>query len=469
MDPRTFTVKPCPAAYATKSNADISNAVSIRRDFFNSVGKIGDLQVLNSVGAGSIGTGLRTLASISNSIRTGCGSIPSSIGDSLDKGASWVLEHIGIAPTFIETLQSLHPEVANQAWSQAQVIFDNIQSGYFKTTDIPFYLQDFQNLERLAKGVFTPGNDRLNSLSSFCEASPYAVDMIARAPKYKFLFMVQFVTASGYSELDEVMRGMAFVVKKSSRPKISYKTEEVNFYNYRTKLITRAEFDEITMSFHDDILNNTTTFYTSYLRAMSPITNISPDSIPTHSSLEQQGMNFSNKLLQNQQDIPFKVNQYAATIGPLNNGNKQSIFKEIKLYHVFDSGNQVTTYHFINPRITQLIPDDVDMSAGSEGNELSLTFSYDNIYVHTQPMSELDSTFRGAQSDAFYQLRYNDTASAMKGPNNSGIAPFGPPASGSNTCDPLSFVNTKGNDGTIIEDTLNSAINDFMTVPLTNG
>ena len=63
MDPRTFTVKPCPASYAAKSSADIGNASSLRRDFFNSVGKLGDLQVLNSIGAGSIGTGLRTLGS----------------------------------------------------------------------------------------------------------------------------------------------------------------------------------------------------------------------------------------------------------------------------------------------------------------------------------------------------------------------------------------------------------------------
>jgi hypothetical protein len=74
MDPRSFTVSPCPAAYLGKSAADIGNSISSSRNFFNAVGKVGDLQVLNSIGAADIGTGLRTLASISNSIRTGCGS-----------------------------------------------------------------------------------------------------------------------------------------------------------------------------------------------------------------------------------------------------------------------------------------------------------------------------------------------------------------------------------------------------------
>lgn len=443
MDPRTFTVKPCPGAYAAKSAADIGSASSTRRDFFNSVGKVGDLEVLNSVGAGAVGTGLRTLASVSNSIRTGCGSLPTVIGDSLDQGANWVLGHMGIAPTVIESLQGLNPAIANQAFGQAKQIYENVKNGHFKITDIPYHLQDFQNLERLARGIYTAGDDRLNSLSSSCEASPYAIDLVARAPKYKFLFLVQFVAAPGYDRLNSALQGMAFVVKKSTRPHITTHTEDVNYYNFRTKVVTKTEFDEMTMTFHDDILNNTTKFYTAYSRAISPITNIAPNEVPTHGSLESRGMDFSGNTLASQYEgIP--TSSYAASSGVTSGNTKQSIFKEIVLYHVFDNGGQVTAYHFITPRITQLAPDDVDMSVGNEGNELSVNFVYDSVYTETKTMAELNDLFIGAQSTAFYQLRNNDAASAMRGPNPNGINPYGPQTSGGPACDPMSPVNTKG-------------------------
>ena len=92
-DPRSnlFSVKPCAPQNAPKSLAAASKATSERKEFFGALGKIGDLEVLNSVGAGKIGEGLRVLASVSNTIRTGCGSLPTSIGSSLDAGANWAL------------------------------------------------------------------------------------------------------------------------------------------------------------------------------------------------------------------------------------------------------------------------------------------------------------------------------------------------------------------------------------------
>lgn len=452
MDPRNFTIKPCPGAYAPKSGADISNASSTRRSFGNAVGKIGDLAVLNSVGAGSIGTGLRTLAHVSNSIRTGCGALPSVIGDSLDQGANWVLGHIGVAPTIIQSLQGLNPGVANQAWSQAQQIYQQIQNGHFKATDIPFYLQDFQNLERLARGIYTPGDDRSNALSSVCEASPYAIDLIPRGPKYKFLFLVEFLPSAGYSELDSILRGMAFVVKKSSRPKVTYEMEDVNYYNFRTKITTRTEFGEMSMTFHDDILNNTTKVYSAYMKAMSPIANKRPQSMVNSDTMEVSGMSFvDNTLVTGDSAIENGIpgNNYTASLGPLANDNKQ-IFRKINLYHVFDNGTKATIYTFTNPRISSMAPDDVDMSIGSEGNELTINFVYDAVYVtEDMPMSELNDTFVAAQTNAFYQLRNNATAESV-GPSNSGILPYGPNATGQSSCDPLSSTDTRGSNSGLL-------------------
>ena len=414
-----FSVKPCTGPYMNKSVASINNSQSLQRDFFNSIGKIGDVSVLNGIAGGSIGMGLRTLASASNSIRTGCGSLPTTIGSSLEAGANWVLNSIGIAPSIISILQPFHPQIANQAIGQAQKLFEQIQQGHFKASDIPGYIGDFQNLERLLRGVYTPGNDRLNSLRPRCDASPYAIDLLSRSPKYKFLFVVQFVLEPGYSMLQDSMNGMAFVVKKTSRPNIKYTTEDVNYYNFRTKVITKTEFDEMTMSFHDDGLNNTHDFYTACMQAMSPITNnkqwISPD------RLEVMGMNFNQK-----------NSNYSASLGLLAEDSKQQLFKEIVLYHVFDWGNKTNVYHFFNPRISHLQPDDLDMSEGSSLSELIMTFNYDYVYVETVDSKSIK--WEDLQTGAVYPLRYNDDGASVRGPNQKGLNPYGTPfeVSGSN-------------------------------------
>lgn len=455
-DPRTFSVKQCPPAYAAKSGAGIGSATSARRDFGNSVGKIGDLEVLNSVGAGSIGKGLRNLASISNSIRTGCGALPTSIGSSIDAGANWVLEQTGIGSPVVDALRGFNPGVANTAWGQAKAVFEQVSQGGFKATDIPSVLQDFQNLERLGRNIFTPGrDDAQSSLGGACEASPYAIDLIARAPKYKFLFIVEFIPTPSYAALaigGIPVLEMAFTVKKSSRPNIKFQTEDVNYYNYRSQFVTKTTFEEMTMSFHDDIRNAATQFYNAYLKAVSPIANIDPKAGGAHSSiLEGQGMDFSYEESTGAGTLnrPFAIvdeissNMYSGSSGPLA-GDEKTIFGRINLYHVFDYGRRMTVYSFINPRITTLTPDDLDMSVGNEGSELSITFSYDSVYVDPDVDLATNNTYgniRDKQPGAVYQMKYNGTAGTV-GPNPQGIDPFGVPTSGSQSCDPMSTINT---------------------------
>lgn len=452
-DPRTYTVKQCPPAYAARSGAGIGSATSARRDFANSVGKIGDLEVLNSVGGGSIGKGLRNLASISNAIRTGCGALPTAIGSSVDAGATWVLEQTGIASTAVDVLRGFHPGIANQAYGQAKAVFDQVKQGTFKSTDIPSVLQDFQNLERLARNIFVPGRgDAQSSLGGVCEASPYAVDLIARAPKFKFLFIVEFIPNPAYAAL--VVGGipvleMAFTVKKSSRPNIKFQTEDVNYYNYRTSNITKTTFEEMSMSFHDDIRNAATQFYTAYLKAISPIANIDPSGGHTNSSaLEGRGMDFKDNL-----NVPYGIvdeissHRYASSSGTLA-GDEKTVFSRINLYHVFDYGNRMTVYNFINPRITSLTPDDLDMSS-SEGSELSITFNYDSVFVDPEvdlSTSNKYGNIRDKQPNAIYQMQYHGSTATM-GPNNNGLDPFGVSTSGSSTCDPLNKTDTKSSGG----------------------
>lgn len=463
-DPRTFTVKQCPPAYAQKSGASIASATSTRRDFFNSIGKIGDLEVLNSVGGGKVGSGLRTLASISNSIRVGQGSLPSSIGSSLESGANWVLETTGIAPTVVSTLQAFNPNVVNQAYGQAKNVFQTVKQGTFRSKDIPGVLQDFQNLERLTRSIFTPGNsDVYTALGHRCEASPYAIDMIKRAPKYKFLFIVQFVAAggtnSGYGTLgaEGGPLDMAFVVKRTTRPVPRFTYEDVNYYNFRTKSLIKTEFEDMTMSFHDDQLNYASKFYHAYTRATIPITGRSPDQ-GNPSILEQMGMDFQGgSFVANEIAGSIPANTYAASSGLLFEDRKH-IFKEIRVYHLHDYGHKMNVWRFLNPQITTIQLDDLDMSDGSNGTELSLSFNYDSVYLDPDVdlQSDVEYNIDMLQRGAFYPLRYN-------GPTSTQYASSGT-ANATGQSAALSALNTTTNAVRSVRSEVTKAVTNLSTV-----
>lgn len=447
-DPRTFTVKQCEPSYAQKSGAAIANSSAGRRDFFNSLGKVGDLQVLNSVGGGTVGKGLRTLSSISNSIRGGQGALPTSIGSSLDSGANWVLAQTGIASTTVDVVRGFNPAVANQAYGQAKSIFTSVKNGTFTSpTGIPGALQDLQNLERLGRNIYTPGSgDVQTSLGEHCDASPYAVDLVARAPKYKFLFVVQFIAEAGYGALgghDFGPLDMAFTVKRSSRPNVKFHYEDVNYYNFRSKVITRSEFEEMTMSFHDDTLNFASQFYHAYVRAMAPITGIE-DSGSKSDLLEQGGMDFKDNTLKTGEIInQIPASTYAASTGTLANDSKQ-VFSEIRVYHLFDNGNRMNVWRFFNPRISALTLDDLDMSIGNEGSELSITFNYDSVFLDPDISLASDKKYnlKQTQRGAVYPLHYNGPTGGKVGPLSTSTNVNGM------FTDPLGLVNNLTNQAT---------------------
>jgi len=428
-DPRfnTQLVKPCPPSYLGRSGAEIANATSDARKFTNAVGKVGDLEVLNNPrifgSSGSrVGQGLRTLASVSNSVRTGCGALPTVIGSAIestiDKGANWVLENVGFSKTLVDQAQYFSPDIANQAYGQAQQIYEQVRQGSFRLQDIPNVLQDFQNLERLARNIYNPPSSVQSRFREFCEASPYAVDLVLRKMKYKFLFLVQFIFNDGYTALGNA--NFAFVVKNSTLPKMTIEQEDVNYYNFRTKVITRTQFDEMKMAFHDDGFNNATRFWAAYQRATAPVSNF--ESWAELSLAEEQGLDFDRVNTQvNEQlgDVVVPVTVSSASLGALQ-GTARTIIQEIRLYHLFDWGRFMNVYKFFNPRITLLEMDNVDMAV-SEINEMNITFNFDSVFVDTDvPIADEFYNIKSQQPSAFYPIK-NVTSGAESGPSNIGF------------------------------------------------
>lgn len=391
-------VSPCLGPYIDQSLATIKKSQSSRTEFFNSVGKIGDLEILNSIGAGKIGQGLRILAQSSNAIRTGC-SDAYFLGNAIDRGASWVLDHMGISDAAIEAVKGFHPEAANNAWGTAQQVYDQVTSGNFKIADIPGYIQSFQHVAGLASSIFT-GASGPDNISDQCEYPPYAVDLIARAPKHKFMFLVHFIpTGSFTAQFGKISTDMAFVVKKSTRPKLKYKTEEVNYYNFRTRVLVHSETEEVNMTFYDDMLDSSFSFYSMVMKALSPISN--NEQWISSSTLEDSGMNIPIGSVVN-------AHNYSASLGVLAGDEKQSLFQEITLYHIFNYGQQVNVYKMFNPKIISITPDDVNMEEGSTGGEIQVSFTYDYLHTSTVPMSELSDALVSYQAGAIYPIQNND-------------------------------------------------------------
>lgn len=398
-DPRLFTVKPCPV-----QNQARGNEAGRKKSFLDNLLKVGELEVLNDVGLGDVGEGLRVLTSVSDAIRTGQSAVPgregnetynSTLGkivgtarDAVTEGANVVLEATGLDGV-ADAVSNFNPAVANRAYGQAEAIYDRVKQGKFELSDIPGVFQDLQNLEILGRGIFGGGKPTAPQ-KELCGATPYARDLIAYAPKFKFLFIVEVKLAPEYEAWTDFANEMAFVVKTSSRPRFEVEYEEVNMYNFRTRVPKRVEYPAITMSFYDDNKNAAHHFYTAYMRAMSPIANVYTTN-PQSGMYEQNGMNFAQgPSSQTFRDGDPTTAGHSASLGPLL-GTTTSLIQEIRLYHIYDYGNKMNTYNFYNPRIQSFSPSDLSQLETGEGTDFEFEFMYDGVYIQPNVDLEIDN------------------------------------------------------------------------------
>ncbi len=206
------------------------------------------------------------------------------------------------------------------------------------------------------------------------QSTKYAADLIQYAPKHRFMFKVDFVFNPSYVE--KLMGGreknaFTFLVKMVDRPKVEFIYEDVNYYNFRTKVLKEIRHDPLNMTFIDDIGNNTVDFFNAYRKAYSPISRNAFATGLNAKQAQEQGMNFSFPLIENQDDT--------AARGFLAN-NSINVLQKVVIRQVFAHGTRMCEYTFHNPRITRFDLDEVNHETG-EGNGLTVAFDYDALYV----------------------------------------------------------------------------------------
>lgn len=206
------------------------------------------------------------------------------------------------------------------------------------------------------------------------QSTKYAEDLIEFAPKHRFMFKVDFKFNPKY--IDKLMGGknknaFTYLVKMVDRPKVEFVYEDVNYYNFRTKVLKEIKHEPLSMTFIDDIGNNTTDFFNAYRKSYSPISRNNFASGLDVRQAQESGMNFSNPKKENQND--------SAGRGVLAD-NAYNVLESIIIRQIFGHGQRMCEYTFFNPRISRFDFDEVNHDT-SEGNGLTVQFDYDALYI----------------------------------------------------------------------------------------
>ena len=379
-DPRKFVVVHCDTKAELRRN-QLDQTKS--NGFVSGLGKL----------AGIAGTGV---------VQEGLSAIVKTVGVGgrdweklVDGGATGILSTVmGDQATNVLSglMNKINPGAINKGISQAKDIHKKVKERDFNWRDIPQYVSDFKNLYTIGSSIIDPflaSGGGADVTHTMCSASPYAMDLIQQGVKFKFLFVVEFQFYTEYQDLLSV--APTFVVKTADRPSVTYEYEDINMYNFRTKVAKKSTFTPINMTFHDDEQNRSVAFYNAMQRLMTPITNHVNAAV-----YEQSGMDFHDF----SHDIAGKdagtqgidMMDHAASIGALI-GSNTSIIQSINLYHVYHGGSKVNEYRFMNPRVLNMSLDGMDMSDGGT-SELKMEFAYDNVEIsnYVSPGPVVDKT-----------------------------------------------------------------------------
>lgn len=212
-------------------------------------------------------------------------------------------------------------------------------------------------------------------------------------PKMKFLFKVEFIfSQAAISKFPEAFKQLQrnsfeFMVKQVDRPKIAFEYEEdINMYNFRTKVLKKIRHQDLTMVFMDDVGNRVFDFVRLLMMIHQPITERSslrdnstrpPD--PSWKTLPQgSGMVFSN----HDKNV-LADSAHRGVLNPASGLAYGNSIECIRIKQIFvnpsstiDNASQMTSFDFISPRIISFDFDELSHES-NDVSQLTMTFDYD--------------------------------------------------------------------------------------------
>ena len=208
-------------------------------------------------------------------------------------------------------------------------------------------------------------------------------------PKLKFMFKVEFIFAewalNAFPESfkDTQRNSFTFMVKQVDRPKIDFEYEEdVNMYNFRTKVLKKIRHRDLSIVFMDDVGNRVFDFVRVLMMIHQPITE--RGALRDNTSRPPKP---SSEILPLGSGMVFSGHDKRALVDTAHRGVVNSPYGNsiecIRVKQIFvspsstiDNMSQMTSFDFISPRIVSFDFDELSHEA-NDVSQLTMTFDYD--------------------------------------------------------------------------------------------
>lgn len=231
-------------------------------------------------------------------------------------------------------------------------------------------------------GTQIPSSSRSNGT---WDATSYAAALAGGSyrPKLKFLFKVQFVFTEAAKALYPSLgaagaNDFTFMIKTVDRPKIDFEYEEdVNMYNFRTKVLKKIRHRDLTVVFMDDVGNRVIDFFRVLMMIHSPITRAQ--------TLRDGSLDYAteSRRLTSSSGMSFDGKGDDSAHRAVVNSQFGNSIEAIRVQQIFvnptaplENASQMVSFDFVNPRIVSFDLDELTHDA-SDPNLLTMVFDYD--------------------------------------------------------------------------------------------
>lgn len=156
---------------------------------------------------------------------------------------------------------------------------------------------------------------------------------------------------------------VGILAKSAELPKFKIQTETVNQYNRKTKVQTKLDYDPVTITFHDDMANATTTLWKQYYQYYfaDGRTNIG-------------GLQRNSRTSMGYRDTKYQANAHAYGMA---NGQDDPFFNSIEIFLL--NKHRYTSVTLLNPVITDWQHDMVDQTQGNKLMSSKMTVAYESV------------------------------------------------------------------------------------------
>jgi hypothetical protein len=246
-------------------------------------------------------------------------------------------------------------------------------------------------------------------------------------PKSKFLFKVSFqfhpdvlsnAAQVGFKQddLEKLTKELNFVVKQIDLPKVEFEYEEVNMYNFRTKVLKSIKNRELNLTFYDDTGNRAMDFMNLYMMLLKPVTR--KEYSPTF-ALNDHGFAFQTSAVAT--DTAFR--------GVLP-GNAKNVLSTViieQFYMRLGEGLQLTEnnirlnrFILINPRLQSFDIGDHDHEAGGIASTIAAAFDFDALHIDTNQSGKSTKIATNKLGDLMGSIDEAPSFNAGKGQTSAG-------------------------------------------------